>query len=614
MSVGGLVRSTLAGCLLRTSAVKLGKPVISSLSFFINLQVQFLSNVSVRGTSPVTGVAVIASHNNSHISRGWLRYLKTLSETPEPLLRAPPSTGAAPLPSSDTCPTLEALDAHVQHHSYNYTLRHVAEGLITLSILSSLHGASEANAVAPRALPAVATAAQSARVSADPAAVSCRDPLGHSIEQHSISHQIGRAPVAPDGPAIGQVLSEQWRHGVAACARRLSILGQHQMKREVDLGAMALCIKGIGALGVPYPARAELALPFVKRLRDPSYFFSMRNQPPEALISLLYAMGKLRLHRHLEPPDIPSYAQVLERVVKSLMPHVASMSAQDACRVTTALARLGCTSQRREAQLYQEFLQALAAHIASELTAVSPGEAVRLLWAYGILLPASCSQAAGGSSSSSSSSRSSTATARATNNRNSTGSKSIHLVDPAQAGSAVPQMVARLSRVACRSLDVHPPLELVKLVSTLSQLEAQREVEAVLPRATPRLLQALHSLDVGALADVASAYHSSRVHEPGLLQAVADQVVESAKKNPLDNRHVASKLIACYSAGGSYCHPELREMLHHIATEYAPCANTDDVRRRSRSPVASERQGPRGQGVGEADQHRPRTAAPAVHK
>ncbi|GIL45772.1 hypothetical protein Vafri_2920 [Volvox africanus] len=544
-----LLRPTLAGCLLRTSAVDLGKPVLACLSSFINLHAQILTSVSIRGTFSATGVAVVERHSNFHIGPGWwLRYFNTASEIPETLLRAPPSIDTAPLPSSDTCPSLEALDAQIQRNSYNYTLRHVAEGFVTLSMLSSVHGAPEANAARLRTHPAVATATlhQAGRIPAGSAAVSDRNSLDHFSEPHSTANQVDKASAAPDGHATPQALSEQCPHGVTACARRLSILGQYQMKREVDLAAMALCIRGIGALGMPHAARAQLALPFVKRLRDPSYFFSMRSQPTEALISVLHALGKLLLHRHLKPPDIPSYAQVIERLVKSLMPHVASISAQDACRVSTALARLGCTSQRREAQLYQEFLQhrhtaptpepchlssrdaffvlrgpapqALAAHIASDLTAVSPGQAVRLLWAYGILLPASCSQAAG---SSSSSGNKPTATAT----KQSTGPKPTPLANAAQAGHAVPQMVVGLSRVACRALDVQPPLELVKLVSAMSQLGSQREAEAVLSRVTPRLLRELHRLDIAALADVASAYHLSRVHEPGLLQAVADQVM-----------------------------------------------------------------------------------------
>ncbi|GIL45771.1 hypothetical protein Vafri_2920 [Volvox africanus] len=582
-----LLRPTLAGCLLRTSAVDLGKPVLACLSSFINLHAQILTSVSIRGTFSATGVAVVERHSNFHIGPGWwLRYFNTASEIPETLLRAPPSIDTAPLPSSDTCPSLEALDAQIQRNSYNYTLRHVAEGFVTLSMLSSVHGAPEANAARLRTHPAVATATlhQAGRIPAGSAAVSDRNSLDHFSEPHSTANQVDKASAAPDGHATPQALSEQCPHGVTACARRLSILGQYQMKREVDLAAMALCIRGIGALGMPHAARAQLALPFVKRLRDPSYFFSMRSQPTEALISVLHALGKLLLHRHLKPPDIPSYAQVIERLVKSLMPHVASISAQDACRVSTALARLGCTSQRREAQLYQEFLQALAAHIASDLTAVSPGQAVRLLWAYGILLPASCSQAAG---SSSSSGNKPTATAT----KQSTGPKPTPLANAAQAGHAVPQMVVGLSRVACRALDVQPPLELVKLVSAMSQLGSQREAEAVLSRVTPRLLRELHRLDIAALADVASAYHLSRVHEPGLLQAVADQVLENAKNSPLGNRHVASKLMACYSAGGSHCHPELRAMLHRTLTDYTPHVNTNDVRMRRRSPAVSLRHG-----------------------
>lgn len=105
---------------------------------------------------------------------------------------------------------------------------------------------------------------------------------------------------------------------------------------------------------------------------------------------------------------------------------------------------------------------------------MSAEHAIKLLGAYAALLPGACSDLAGGSD------------IRPHEGELPTHGKQVLATGRSE---AVRQMVVALSQLACRSLDSHSPLELVRLVSSLPRLGAQLEASAVLPRVTPRLLR-----------------------------------------------------------------------------------------------------------------------------
>ncbi|GLC41225.1 hypothetical protein PLESTM_001168700 [Pleodorina starrii] len=459
-----------------------------------------------------------------------------------------------------------------QQHGHKYLLRHVAAGLCTLSSLAPLNAAGDAAAPRNTALAPADTVGSSDGGFAAASDLPSGLPHPAAAETTRPGPGDGGGGARPPSP----VASAPSTALVADCARRLALIGRHQVKTETDCASLALCIRGLAGLDLPLPDRAQLALPFVMRLRDPAYFFALRGQPAATLVQLLAALSKLPLYRHVQRSDVARIAQVSARLVASLTPQVALLSSQDACRVTAALVRLGCSPERREAELYRDFMRALAGHISQVLLEegrLTPDQAVRLLWAYAVVAPPSGGAAA--------------ASGGATGLQPTAAPAPAPLGDSARKGAAaaaaaavtaaaggeedvvVRQMVVALLRMACRGLDSHPPLELVKLVFALPRLGVQREADAVLPRVTPRLLAKLESLDLEALADVASSYHRAHSHEPGLLQAIADRVLELEKGSPLSSssRRVIGQLLACYGPGGSHVDQRLRELLQRTSAQ-----------------------------------------------
>lgn len=298
--------------LLRASARNPQESALGLVALRINAYVKYFnepeSSFFWRGWATV-GVANngrgIAHHKSS--PKPQSRIPSTAREKSAPLLLSRPIGVTASPPDTASCPTLAALDTHIQRHSYHYSLRYVASGLMTLSILAPAYPVHDA-----------ASATDPGAAQADAANPSMKATGTSTTSNATTQPEQLYASNLQDG-AKSRDEADVPRHPttvtatVAQVAKRLALLGRHQMRNEVDLASMALCIKSLSVLDMELSERVHLAVPFALRLREPAYFFSMRQQAPDALMSVLDALGKLPLNRHVQRDDIAPIAQVRTR-------------------------------------------------------------------------------------------------------------------------------------------------------------------------------------------------------------------------------------------------------------------------------------------------------------
>ncbi|KAG2501101.1 hypothetical protein HYH03_000919 [Edaphochlamys debaryana] len=428
-----------------------------------------------------------------------------------PLLRHPPGPTAVPLPTLAACPTVDSLTHHLDTLGYRYRLAHASAGLQTLASLAP-HG--------PRSGPSTPSS----------------------------------SPSSPSPTAGPNHLA------VESVARRLAQLAAHLAAQETDVSALAGCLTALGHMSAAAKP-GELAAPLVHRLRASSYYFTLRDAEPAVLVELLHATAKLQPGGRVAAKDRPWFGQVVGRIKHGLRTRLPELDGRQAAAVGTALVRLWTAA--RGSELNMGLLRGLASHVTDTLIPrgeLSPDSAVRLLWAYGLLLPRPASPdqplASASSASSASTSRSSTNPRSPARNPRAPPQPGIPASSTTGVGEpgteeddeAVAKLAAALCRVAARSLRALPPLELVKAVTALARLGAGEAAAQLLPQATPALLRVLSRLDNSALTDVAVAYASLRYSEPGLMAAIADQVVASGQ--PLSIRDTRL-LTLCYGGAGT---------------------------------------------------------------
>lgn len=252
----------------------------------------------------------------------------------QPLLRHAPGAGSAPLPSSTSCPSLAALNDHVQRYGHLYKLSHIAAGLQVLAQLVPAAAPRHGLAVVPSAAPSAphqAGSADSPTSSSERASVNTSTAISSS--QDAAAQQVAAQPSSAE-------VARQARQ----VAELLVLAGQHQLRQEDDLASISACIGALARTGLHEepaapnsrpggaeaqafstagraqpqlqsqpsraPAAVQLAMPFVERLRAPAYYYHMRSQPAEVLAQLLHALGKLRPWAYLPEAERHTFAMV----------------------------------------------------------------------------------------------------------------------------------------------------------------------------------------------------------------------------------------------------------------------------------------------------------------
>ncbi|KAG2448878.1 hypothetical protein HYH02_006227 [Chlamydomonas schloesseri] len=524
----------------------------------------------------------------------------------QPLLRHAPARGAAPLPSLTSCPSLAALNEHVQRHGHLYKLSHVAAGLQVLAQLvppaPHLHGTA-------------AAAAEPQTQQQSVGSTSGSNSRGHGCEANGSAAltraEVERRPItAPEAEAVAAEAARLARQ----CAELLVLVGGHQMRAEDDLASLAACITALartGSLETPatsptfssravpadgpqaaaegqaqpqaqaqvqpkprVPAVVDLAMPFVERLRAPGYYYHMRSQPPEVLAALLHALGKLRPWAHLPEAERFTFAMVVGRVLSSLHTAVPQLGLAGGVAAAQAMARLHLPVRGHEKNT--SFLKAVARHLATDVLPSSrptPEDSFRLVWAYGELMPGACGTAEDGAGAAAASppadaSTSAPDAARAPAVPAIAAAKPPASMQsdrrPVRSGGAdadVGALVAACCRYLRKSLgsaEQLPPRLLARTIRALGKLRARHELQALMPQAAPVLLAHLPSLDTGNLVDVAFACGSNGVAELGLTTAIAEQI--AASEVPLALGDV-QRLLVVYGAHSAAPHSGLRQRL-----------------------------------------------------